>query len=238
MVIFNRHISFTFHHSAFLVVILCVLPMTDISAQSDKELKDSLKAATEALAYKPDSIGLRLKKAGWNVQLKQWQYALDEYDIILKYQPDNIAALYFRAYVNEQFERYNFARLDYENLLKLVPGNFEARLGLALLNQKDKHFTEATNQINILISQHPDSAVAYATRAGMEKEDNLLLLAEYDYTEAIKRDADNTDYLLSRAGIRIELKHYDDAHADLDKLVSLGVNRSRLLYYYKKCRKK
>ena len=122
-------------------------------AQSTNPIRDSLSVAMEQLAYHPDSIDLCLKKAGWNIQLQQWQYAQETYDRVLKRDPDNIAALYYRAYVNEKQGRYSFARMDYNNLLKIIPGNFEAQLGLALLNQKDHHYTEAMEQINRLVEQ-------------------------------------------------------------------------------------
>ena len=53
-------------------------------AQDDKkQLRDSLKAATELLAYHTDSIDLRLRKAAWNLQLGQWDYAKNEYDYVI-----------------------------------------------------------------------------------------------------------------------------------------------------------
>ena len=158
-------------------------------------LRDSLKVATEALNYHPDSLDLRLKKASWNVQLGEWDYAKGEYDQVLVREPNNLAALYFRAFVNEQLHRYSFARLDYEHLLYLVPGNFEAQLGLALLNERDNHHTEALDGLNRLVMQFPDSSLAYAARANLERDHQQYDLAAFDYTEAIRRAPDNTDYL-------------------------------------------
>ena len=128
-----------------------------VEAQEANPLRDSLKVAAEILAYHPDSVDLLLKKAAWNIELEQWQYAKDSYDIVLAKEPANIAALYFRAYANERLNRFNFARLDYEQLLSIVPGNYQAQLGLALLNHKSKHYTEAMDMMNHLASQFPDS---------------------------------------------------------------------------------
>ena len=83
----------------------------------NKALRDSLAAATNELAYHPDSIDLRLKKAAWNIQLEQWAYAKDDLDKVLFLNNTNIAGLFYRAFVNEKMKRYNFARLDYQNLL-------------------------------------------------------------------------------------------------------------------------
>ncbi|WP_231371343.1 tetratricopeptide repeat protein [Hoylesella pleuritidis] len=203
-----------------------------LSAQTNRVLRDSLATASERVAYHPDSIDLRLRKASWNIMLEQWSFARDEYDYILLREPDNIAALYYRAFVNEKLGRLNFARLDYENLLKRVPGNFEAQLGLALLNEKDHHYTEAFNQINQLIDQFPNNPIAYAARAGIEKERKMYELAEYDYGEAIKRDITNIDYILNRSDVRYLLSDYVGAREDLDRVVNLGISRANLRKYY------
>ncbi|MBR0489004.1 MAG: hypothetical protein IJJ68_02215 [Prevotella sp.] len=203
-------------------------------AQDKQSLRDSLAAATEALSYHPDSVDLRLKKAAWNVELEQWQYAKDDYDRVLRKEPDNVAALYYRAFVNEKLGRYNFARLDYQNLIRLVPGNFEIQLGYALLNQKDHHYTEAMDQMNLLVSQYPDSALAYAARAGMEVERGQYELASYDYEEAILRDGTNTDYILAHADVLITLGRKEKARQQLDRLVALGIPRGSLKDYYKR----
>jgi len=192
----------------------------------------------EVLSYHPDSVDLRLRKAAWNMQLEEWQYAKDEYDWVISHQPDNLAARYYRAYANTQLLRYNFARLDYENVLRVVPGNFDARLGLALLNQKDRHYTEALDGVNLLVAAYPDSAVAWAARAGIEKERDMKELAVYDYGEALRREPDNRDWLLARADLLIALRRFDDARKDLDRLVALGVARSELGEMYKKVKAK
>lgn len=218
-----------------LLLALCLLSLTAF-AQDRSALRDSLSAAVDRLGYYPDSTDLRLRKASWNIELGQWQYAKDEYDYVLKREPRNIAALFYRAFVNEKMKRYGFARLDYETLLSVVPGNFEGRLGLALLNQKDHHYTEALDNINILVSQYPDSAVAYAARGGMEAERNMLDLAEYDFGKAIELAPDNTEYRLNRVDVRLRMKRKDEAREDLDEMVKRGVLRANLADWYAKCR--
>lgn len=207
-------------------------------AQNNQALRDSLAKATEVLAYHPDSIDLRLKKAAWNIQLEQWAYAKDDLDKVLFLNNTNIAGLYYRAYVNEQMKRYNFARLDYQNLLVLVPGNFQAQLGLALLNEKDKHYTEAYDGINSLIEQYPDSAMAYAARGGMERERGKIETAAYDYGEACRLDSTNMDYLVNHVDLLIQLGHKNEAYEDLEKLQSLGIKRGQLQDFYIRLKKK
>lgn len=222
-----------------LVAIALLMSMGRAVAQSSSSaLRDSLALATETLAYHPDSIDLRLKKAAWNIQLEQWNYAKDELDKVLFLNQTNIAGLFYRAFVNEKLKRYNFARLDYQNLLVLVPGNFQAQLGLALLNEKDQHHTEAYDGINNLIEQYPDSAVAYAARGGMEKERGMLELATYDYAEAMRLDSTNQDYIVSHVDLLITLGRKLEAYDDLRRLQALGVQPGQLQDFYARLRRK
>uniref|UniRef100_UPI004029AC7F tetratricopeptide repeat protein n=1 Tax=Prevotella sp. TaxID=59823 RepID=UPI004029AC7F len=221
----------------FAALALGLLLGLSAQAQEDrKALRDSLKQAMEELSYHPDSVELRLRKAAWNMQLDEWQYAKDEYDWVISHHPDNLAARYYRAYANTQLRRYNFARLDYENVLRVVPGNFDARLGLALLNQKDHHYTEAMDGVNLLVSSYPNSATAWAARAGIEKERDMKELAVYDYGEALRREPDNRDWLLARADLLIALRRYEEARKDLDRLVEIGVARGELREMYRKAK--
>lgn len=204
----------------------------------NKALRDSLAAATQVLAYHPDSIDLRLKKAAWNIRLEQWQYAKDDLDKVLFLNNTNIAGLFYRAYVNEQLKRFNFARLDYQNLLVLVPGNYQAQLGLALLNEKDKHFTEAYDGLNNLIEQYPDSATAYAARGGVEKEHQRWELAEYDFAKAISLDTANLDYRINHVDVLISLNRKSEAYIELKTLQQLGVKVGELHDFYVRLKKK
>lgn len=211
------------------IIILAAAMAVPVAAHAQKNpLRDSLAAAAEVLAYHPDSIDLRLRKAAWNIELGEWQYAKGEYDYVLAREPDNPAALFYRAYCNDRIGRYNFARADYLNLLKVVPGNFEAQLGLALLNQKDRHYTEAFDGINRLVSQFPDSAVAYAARGGIEREREMYELALNDYEEASRLDPGNRDYLLNRIDLLMRLGRKDDAGKIVGRLEAMGMSRVEL----------
>ena len=218
------------------ILIFVLFATTFTHAQSYEQMCDSLEYATNMLRKYPENIDLRLRKASWNIMLEQWEYAQEEYDRILFKDSTNVAALYYRAYTNEKLHRYKFARKDYENLLRIVPGNFNGLLGLALLNQKDMHYTEAMNNINQLVQLYPDSAVCYAARAGMEVERKMYELADYDFTEAIKRDKHNSDYYISRADVRITLGNVKQAREDLDMAVKLGIPRPALAEMYARCK--
>lgn len=203
---------------------------------SYEQMKDSLQLANERLKLDPSNDDLRLKKASWNLMLDQWGFARSEYDEVLRHDPNNVSALFYRAFTYMKQSKFREARNDYKQVLRITPRNFDAQLGLALVNQKDFKYTDAMNDINLLVEQYPDSAVAYAARAGMEMERNMLTLAEYDYTQAIKLDANNTDYLLNRFDVRIKMGNKKEAREDLDAMVALGIPKAALAEYYALCK--
>ena len=205
-------------------------------AQSYDDLRDSLEVAVSQLRKFPNNINLRLNKASWNMLLEQWDYAKEEYDWILERDPKNVAALYYRAYIYEKQHKYKFARKDYETMLSIVPDHFNGQLGFALLCQKDMRYSEAMDRINILIEQYPDSAVAYAARAGLEVERGLYEVAEYDFSEAMRLDPSCSDYILNRADIRLKMGKKKEAREDLDRAVQAGVPRPALSEMYARCK--
>ena len=217
-----------------ITLLFCAL---GVNAQSAKQWRDSLEILSKALDLNPSSIDLRLKKAAIEIELERYNYAIEEYSVVLKKDPRNLAALFYRAFSNEKLNRYKFARSDYEDFLRIAPMNFEARLGLALVNQRDKHFTEAFDQINMLVEQYPDSAVAYVARAGIEKERGAIDAAIFDWSEAIKRDNKNTDYYISRSDLFLIVGKRDDALRDLEQAIKLGANRSALRNMLQRCKK-
>ena len=224
-----------------LIILIAILTIGTISCNAQdldrKSMRDSLANAIEQLSFHTDSVDLILRKAAWNMQLEEWQYAKEEYDKVLRIDPVNPAALYYRAYANEKLCRYDFARNDYKKLLTIVPGNYNALLGYALLNEKDNHHTEALDIINQLISQHPDSAIAYAIRAEIEVKNGMAEAAEFDIEEALRLSPDNTDFLYRKAEILILLRKNDSAKRTLDRIVALGIPRKSLKELYQKTKK-
>lgn len=207
-----------------------------LAQQGGAALRDSLAHATDVLAYHPDSVDLRLKKAAWNIQLEQWNYAKDELDKVLFLNQTNIAGLFYR-FCQRETEALQLCASRLSEPSCFGTGNFEAQLGLALLNEKDQHLTEAYDGINSLIEQYPDSAVAYAARGGMEKE-RACSTAVYDYGEAMRLDSTCQDYVVNHADLLISLGRKSEAYDDLRRLQKMGVKSGQLQDFFARLRRK
>lgn len=207
-----------------------------VTAQTLTEWRDSLARLNDSIRMYPSSTDFRLKKAAVNIELEQWSYAVDEYSRVLQLDPKNLAAYYYRAYANSLMRRYDLAKVDYESFLSLVPKHFEAQLGLAVVKRKLGRQLDAMDELNRLVQLFPDSALAYAARAGYEAELQKYELALYDWEEALRRNPQNVEFGVSKLDVLIALKRYDEAWQAIEQLQKNGVPRAALKEWIDKCK--
>jgi len=210
--------------------------MCSLGLQAQSHWRDSLTVLNREIALAPRNTDLRLRKAAVNIQLEQWEYAIEEYSRVLEIDPKNPAAFYYRAYANNHIKRYDKARSDYETFLTIVPKHFEAQIGLAMVKRNLGRQLDTMEELNRLVQQFPDSALAYAARAGYETELKQYDAALYDWSEAIRRQPRNLDFLVSKVDILITLKRYPEAWAILEESLRQGTPRSLLKPWIDKCK--
>lgn len=220
----------------FFAAVIFTIACSSLYAQTPQEWRDSLHTLNQLIRQYPYNLDLKLRKAAVNIELGQWEYATDEYSRVLEQDPKNLGALYFRAYANTQLRRYDLARNDYETFLTVVPKNFEAQLGLAMVKRKMGRQMDTLEELNKLVLQFPDSALAYAARAGYETELEQYDVALFDWDEALKRQPSNTDFLISKVDILITLKRHTEAWAILSDAMKRGVPRSVLKEWIDRCK--
>lgn len=205
-----------------------VLPQ-QLSAQN---WRDSLSVLNKQIAASSWDTDLHLRKAAVHLELYQWQYAIDEYSLVLEHQVQNPAALFYRAYAATHLRHYEAARHDYETFLGLFPHHAEARMSLSYVLQQMGRQTEALDQLNTVVELQPDSAISYATRAALEQDLQQYDAALYDWQQAIQLEPQNADYVASRVDLLLRLRRNKEARRDLDAAVRRGLPRGLLRTYY------
>ena len=206
-------------------------------ALDSQRWRDSLNVLNKEIDSSPWSTDLHLRKAAVNLELKQWQYAVDEYALILKREPNNPAALFYRAYANTHLRRFDLARNDLNDLLAYLPRHFEARLSLAVVLQLLGRKQDALDQLNQTIEIHADSAVAYAARANLERQMKLDDAALYDWQRAEQLSPRDATYVVSHVDLLLVLERREEARRVLDAAVSRGIPRGMLREWYDKCKR-
>jgi tetratricopeptide (TPR) repeat protein len=210
---------------ALLVAVLPQLPAQAQMAntQTPENWRDSLSVLNSQIKLSAWNTDLHLRKAAVNLELQQWQYAIDEYGLILQHEAQNPAALFYRAYANTHLRRYDMARRDYEELLQIFPRHAEARLSLAYVLQLMGRKTDALDHLNTLVEQNPDSAVAYASRAALEREMKQYEASLYDWQQAINRDPKNIGYLASKVDLLVSLNRRKEALREFEAASRRGI---------------
>ena len=218
----------------FLFILLYFL-FSPLGAQN---WRDSLTVLNKQIATSPWSTDLHLRKAAVNLELKQWQYAVEEYALVLKREPNNPAALFYRAYANTHLRRFDLARNDLNYLLAYLPRHFEARLSLAVVLQQMGRKQEALDELNQTIQMHADSAVAYAARANLERQMKHDDAALYDWERAEQLDPKDPTFVVSHVDLLLVLERREEARRVLDAAVKRGIPKGMLLEWYDKCKRR
>lgn len=227
-------------YRAGLVLLVAILGASAIQAQqlSDSQRwRDSLTILNRQIAETQWSTDLHLRKATANLELKQWEYAIDEYALVLQHEPRNPAALFYRAYANTHLRRFDLARNDLNDLLVMFPNHFEGRLSLAVVLQQQGHRQEALDQLNQVIEQHADSAVAYAARANLERAMKQDESALYDWQRAEQLSPRDPLYVVSHVDLLLVLERREEARRVLDAAVRRGIPRGMLHEWYQKAKR-
>lgn len=218
---------------------MCAVLLSQLTllAQSNQDWRDSLAVLNKQIEQSAWSTDLHLRKAAVNMELKQWQFAVDEYAIVLQKEPHNPAALFYRAYANTHLRRFDLSRNDLNDLLAIVPTHFEARLSLAVVLQQLGRNQDALDNLNQLIHQHADSAVAYAARANLERQMKQDEAALYDWDRAEKLAPHDATYVVSHVDLLLVLERRKEARRVLDAAVRRGIPRGMLTEWYEKTKR-
>ena len=222
------------YQKSIVLAISCWLMTMGIQAQSNQEWRDSLNAINQQIARSPYNVNLHLRKAAINLELQQWEFAIDEYKTILRHDEKNLTALFYRAYAYTHMRRYDLAKNDYNDILLEKLTHLEARLGLAYVHQLMGKRNDALDLLNIVVEQHPDSISGYVARASLETDMQRYEAALYDWEVAKKLDPENVDYQLSYIDVLISMGRKDAARRELDELSGRGVNQGALRAFYKR----
>ena len=111
------------------VLSVAVTQQYAVQAQSNQEWRDSLNVLNQQIAQSPYSADMHMRKAAINLELQQWEFAVDEYKTVLQHDENNLTALFYRAYAYTHLRRYDLAKNDYNDILFNEPTHMEARIG-------------------------------------------------------------------------------------------------------------
>ncbi len=153
---------------------------------------------------------------------KDYNKAIDNYNMALKLNSEYAEAYYFRGYAYYNLKDYGKAIEDYSKAIKLNPeyevvydfrGNVYADL---------KEYDKAIEDYSKAIELNPEDAYAYYFRGITYKHLKEYDKAIEDYYKAIELNPEDADLYYFRGNVYAELKEYDKAIEDYNKAIELN----------------
>ena len=108
---------------------------------------------------------------------------------------------------------------------------------MAVVQQQLGRKQEALDNLNLAIQQCPDSAVAYAARANLERDMKQDDAALYDWQKAEELAPRAPTYVVSHVDLLLVLERRKEARRVLDAAVSRGIPRGMLVEWFAKCKR-
>lgn len=191
---------------------------------------DAVKMLTEVIKTYPNYYVARLARAEANLQLGRAQEAVEDAEQVLdKTHFDGVTpallerARFVRAAARYQLRLFADAHADLRMLLTDNPQHTNAQVLDALTLQQLGQPKESLNQLNLIVSAHPDNVDALSARAAVEAELNMHAMARADNDALIKLQPRESSYYIERAKMLIHLGEKKAARNDIDQAIRLGV---------------
>ena len=81
--------DYKLYRKIIALLFVAVLQQYTMQAQTPQQWRDSLRVLNKEIAQSAWNTDLHLRKAAVNLELQQWQYAVDEYGLILQHEAQN-----------------------------------------------------------------------------------------------------------------------------------------------------
>lgn len=191
---------------------------------------DAVKTLTEVIKTYPNYFDARLARAEANLQLGRAQEAVEDAEQVLdKTHFDGVTpallerARFVRAAARYQLRLFTDAHADLRTLLADNPQHVNAQILDALTLQQLGQPKESLNQLNLIVSVHPDNIDALSARAAVEAELKMYAMARADYDSLIRLQPSESGYYIERAKMLIHLGEKKAARNDINQAIHLGV---------------
>jgi tetratricopeptide (TPR) repeat protein len=121
-----------------------------------------------------------------------------------------------------KLEKYEAAGNEANQVLQMDPGHFEGILLKSHVLSAQGHLLKASETLSMASVQFPKEAVIYINRGDINSRLNQPAYAIIDYSKAIELDADNAEIYYKRGGAYEEIRDYEKAIGDYEKLLAMS----------------
>ena len=201
--------------------------------KDDKE--GALEDYAKAVEIDPDVVSALESRISFYLEVKEYDRALSDIDALIKKSsdPKAIAEYYWRrGRIYERTGGYERAAAEYTKAIESDPDHMAAYEARSFAYRYQKKYDLAIADTDVLIkkaSNAKEKSEHYRHRGGISHSSGDIESAVRDYTIAVELDSNNDYAHRDRAQAYSELRKYDLALADCEKLVQKS---PKYFYWY------
>jgi len=205
-----------------------VMLLSNVGMLYHYEGNDSLALHTlsEARAMAPASVVILNNRARVLTAMDRTEDAMSDYNLILEMDSTYADAWYDRAALKLHAGQLGSAEADASHYTALRPNDLQGKLLMAVIYSNSRRPQEAIPLYTELIKAKPD-AVYYSARAMCHLVLDNLAEASDDIALGLELDPNDPELYYCRAVLNLRRFREEDARADADKAVELGLDPRR-----------
>ncbi|CAD8102037.1 unnamed protein product [Paramecium primaurelia] len=204
-----------------------------LARMNQKEYQMAIEDFNKTLIYDSKSIIALKNKAICLTYLKEFDQAVQCYDIILKQLKDTTEKsdlFYEKGYCHLLGQQFFSAKNNFDSALQLKPKNEDLMLKIANAYRDNSNFQPATNMYDRLIKMKPKNPIFYAEKAELLNKQGNYKDAKLLYDQAISLQDDNAQFYIQRAKIRTQVQEFDEAISDYQQAIKINDQDPELLF--------
>lgn len=160
-----------------------------------------------------------------------YEEALSYLEKTSELKPQETKPLYYKAEIMREKGKTEEAEDIYRNILKLDPDNFNTLVTLAVINENLDRIKEAESYYVMLVENFPHIPLIYEEYGSFLYRTGRTQEAQDKFEKALNLDSSNKNLLLKLAVVYIENERYENAHQQLDSVLSKDSDNETAKYY-------
>ena len=179
-----------------------------------EDCKRCLKLKEDEKAY--FNLAQVYEKLGMDIE------AEEAYKLSLQKNRRVISTHFSYAQLLYRLEKFDNAGIEVTQVLQLDPRHLDGILLQSQILAAQGSYLKASDQLSMASVEYPDVPQIYIDRGDINNKLNQPVYAIIDYSKAIELDPENAVIYYKRAGAYEEIREYEKALLDYDKLLTMS----------------
>lgn len=193
----------------------------------DGRTDDAINTLSDAHRIAPSSVTVLLNRARVLTSAGLAEQALDDYTSVIRLDSTLTEPRFYRAMLRLSLGMDKMAQADIDTLVLKAPADRLTNIALATVEMRNSDFSSAIIHLSTVLKDNPD-ATHYGSRALCYLMTGDLAAASDDIASGLELDPTDGELYLYRALLNKMRYRPDDAKADGEKAIKMGVDSRKV----------